>query len=211
MPSHSSKRRLKPALQAKLGPIVSSSLCPTLYTNPDLHIFLCITYNIPQCCNMLSSSLPAPFTAPHFSGKIVSSTPLRRVRFRPLVCSANATDAHPTWTEQPMSASYLSLNSTTSSTSLYGILGIPAGASNQEIKAAYRRLARVCHPDAAAVDRKNSSSDEFMKIHAAYSTLSDPEKRADYDRRLFRRQRPLSMGSRFSGYSGRNWETDQCW
>lgn len=96
------------------------------------------------------------------------------------------------------------------SSSLYEILGIAAAASDQEIKAAYRRLARVSHPDVAAVDRKNSSADEFMKIHAAYSTLSDPEKRASYDRSLFRRRQPLTA-SRFSGYSCRNWETDQCW
>nr|KYP60394.1 hypothetical protein KK1_022798 [Cajanus cajan] len=50
-----------------------------------------------------------------------------------------------------------------------------------------------------------------MKIHAAYSTLSDPDKRANYDRSLFRRQRPLSKAAAFSGYTSRNWETDQCW
>ncbi|KAE8709498.1 Chaperone protein dnaJ 11 [Hibiscus syriacus] len=70
-------------------------------------------------------------------------------------------------------------------TSLYQVLGIPIGASNQEIKSAYRRLARVCHPDVAAIDRKDSSADEFMEIHAAYSTLSDPEKRAVYDSKVF--------------------------
>ncbi|KAL5162932.1 Chaperone protein dnaJ 11, chloroplastic [Glycine soja] len=70
-----------------------------------------------------------------------------------------------------------------------GILGIPVSASNQEIKAAYRRLAKVCHPDMAAIDRKNSSADEFMKIHTAYSTFSDPDKRANYDQNLFWQQR----------------------
>jgi DnaJ-class molecular chaperone len=74
-----------------------------------------------------------------------------------------------------------------SCTSLYEILGIASASSDQEIKAAYRRLARVSHPDVAAIDRKDSSADEFMKIHAAYSTLLDPEKRASYDRSLFRR------------------------
>ncbi|RDY08548.1 Chaperone protein dnaJ 11, chloroplastic, partial [Mucuna pruriens] len=103
-------------------------------------------------------------------------------------------------------------HSMASCTTLYQILGIRATASAEEIKAAYRRLARICHPDAAPVDRKESSAGEFMKIHAAYCTLSDPEKRASYDRSLFRRQRPLTTtSSRFSGYSGRNWETDQCW
>ncbi|KAE9606635.1 hypothetical protein Lal_00026231 [Lupinus albus] len=144
--------------------------------------------------------------------------PLCRVRSSPVVAFATATatatsSAEPrsTWTDQPRSSSYLNPNGM-SSASLYDVLGIPASASNQEIKAAYRRLARVCHPDVAEIDQKNSSADEFMQIHAAYSTLSDPEKRASYDRSLFRsRQRPLSAASVFSGYTGRNWETDQCW
>ncbi|XP_060195374.1 chaperone protein dnaJ 11, chloroplastic-like, partial [Lycium barbarum] len=102
--------------------------------------------------------------------------------------------------------------------SFYEILGIPVGATVEEIKGAYRRLARVCHPDVA---EKDTSADDFMKIHAAYSTLSDPDKRADYDRRLPRRRGrsgniysggcyPLSP-SVMSGYTTRNWETDQCW
>ncbi|KAL7609660.1 hypothetical protein Lser_V15G12330 [Lactuca serriola] len=98
--------------------------------------------------------------------------------------------------------------------SLYEILGISMGATESEIKTAYRRLARTSHPDV-----KDSSGEEFMKINAAYSTLSDPDKRADYDRRLFRTQRSRSFSSvtpaasyyGFNGYSGRNWETDQCW
>ncbi|PQQ03261.1 chaperone protein dnaJ 11 chloroplastic [Prunus yedoensis var. nudiflora] len=97
-------------------------------------------------------------------------------------------------------------------TSLYEILGIPAVATCQEIKSAYRRLARVCHPDVAASEGKDTSADRFMKIYAAYSTLSDPEKRADYDRKFMRRIRPLSTASGYSGYyTRRNWETDQCW
>ncbi|CAN1122480.1 Chaperone protein dnaJ 11, chloroplastic [Linum perenne] len=98
-----------------------------------------------------------------------------------------------------------------SSTSLYEILGIPHGATSQEIKSAYRKLARTCHPDVAAIDRKDNSADEFMRIHAAYTTLSDPERRVVYDRKqLFRRMRPLTTAG-LSGYSGRSWETDQCW
>ncbi|KAK4346935.1 hypothetical protein RND71_033274 [Anisodus tanguticus] len=107
--------------------------------------------------------------------------------------------------------------------SFYEILGIPMSATIQEIKAAYRRLARVCHPDVAAIDEKDSSADDFMKIYAAYSTLSDPDKRADYDRRLSWRRRSInfysggcspsspSAMSGFTGYTTRNWETDQCW
>ncbi|MBA0559624.1 hypothetical protein Golob_016578, partial [Gossypium lobatum] len=97
-------------------------------------------------------------------------------------------------------------------TSLYQVLGISVGASNLEIKAAYRRLARVCHPDVAEIGRKDLSAEEFLKIHTAYSTLSDPEKRAVYDSKLiWRRQRPLVSASRVTGYNkGRSWETDQC-
>ncbi|XP_031093329.1 chaperone protein dnaJ 11, chloroplastic-like [Ipomoea triloba] len=109
------------------------------------------------------------------------------------------------------------IESPSSATSFYEILGIPVGATSEDIKAAYRRLARVCHPDVAGSRRKDASGDEFMKIHAAYSTLSDPGKRADYDRQLFLRRRSVNlyssptMSSRFAGNSRRNWETDQCW
>ncbi|XXG60065.1 hypothetical protein AAC387_Pa04g2050 [Persea americana] len=63
--------------------------------------------------------------------------------------------------------------------SLYQVLGVPRGATCHEIKAAYRRLARIWHPDVVASDQRDTSVDEFMKLHAAYSTLSDPKKRAD--------------------------------
>ncbi|KAI3816989.1 hypothetical protein L1987_10775 [Smallanthus sonchifolius] len=95
--------------------------------------------------------------------------------------------------------------------SLYEVLGIQIGADTVEIKAAYRRLARVLHPD---VGNHDSSADEFMKVHSAYATLSDPGKRADYDRSLFVRQKMAVRSSSpagYSGYSGRRWETDQCW
>ncbi|KAH7519922.1 chaperone protein dnaJ 11, chloroplastic [Ziziphus jujuba] len=154
------------------------------------------TVNIPTAPSSL-------FTAPYH-------TPSSRVRFRPI--HAFATTASYTATENETTSSYLSTSGGLAScSSLYEILGIPTGASCQEIKAAYRRLARICHPDVATLDRKDSSANEFMKIHAAYSTLSDPAKRADYDRKILRRYRPLTTASGFSGYAGRNWETDQCW
>lgn len=107
---------------------------------------------------------------------------------------------------------------------LYDVLGVAAAASGLEIKAAYRRLARACHPDAVvAADRKTASADEFMRIRAAYETLSDPEKRAEYDRGVLaaaivddHRWKPFhSSRSSYSFYAGRRqprtWETDQCW
>ncbi|XP_057421653.1 chaperone protein dnaJ 11, chloroplastic-like [Lotus japonicus] len=155
---------------------------------------------------------PSFTTATTFSGQIATS-PTGHVRSRPVLAFATATEAD----YRPTPSLHLSTHGDSGmascSSSLYEILGIAAAASDQEIKAAYRRLARVRHPNVAAVDRKDSSADEFMKIHAAYSTLSDPEKRASYDRSMNRRRRPLTAAvtSRFSGYKGRNWETDQCW
>ncbi|EEF34124.1 chaperone protein dnaJ 11, chloroplastic [Ricinus communis] len=103
-----------------------------------------------------------------------------------------------------------------STVSLYEVLGISASASCHEIKAAYRRLARSCHPDVVSMNQKEMSANEFMKIHAAYSTLSDPNKRANYDRDLYSRHRRPSFSSATvfaaSGFTKtRNWETDQCW
>ncbi|KAL6211939.1 hypothetical protein ACLB2K_017162 [Fragaria x ananassa] len=96
--------------------------------------------------------------------------------------------------------------------SLYEVLGLPMSASGHEIKAAYRRLARRCHPDVVAMNHKQTSDTEFMKIHAAYVTLSDPDKRANYDRDLYRCARPLRSSSSFSSSTAaanvyRNWET----
>ncbi|XLR50099.1 hypothetical protein S83_000771 [Arachis hypogaea] len=138
-----------------------------------------------------------------------SFSSLRHVRSRPTLAAGATTSP----TSENQQSSSLSLHATAS---FYEILGIPASASILEIKIAYRRLARVCHPDAATVTGgRNVSSDEFMKIHAAYSTLSDPEKRSSYDRSLHQRRRiPLTATtpeSRFPGYGGRRWETDQCW
>ncbi|KAF3653883.1 hypothetical protein P3S67_020182 [Capsicum chacoense] len=87
--------------------------------------------------------------------------------------------------------------------SLYEMLGIPVNATTLEIKAAYRKIARTCHPDVVSLPKKETSATEFMKIHAAYVTLSDPIKRAYYDHQYFR-QPVVSVASS-------NWETDQCW
>jgi len=60
---------------------------------------------------------------------------------------------------------------------LYAILGLTSGATPQEIKAAYRRLAKRHHTDAQA----GGDRDAFERIKAAYDVLSDPDKRASYD------------------------------
>lgn len=61
----------------------------------------------------------------------------------------------------------------------YEVLGVDRGASADEIKKAYRRLARKYHPDVNKDDPQ--AAEKFKEISAAYAVLSDPEKRAAYD------------------------------
>jgi len=60
----------------------------------------------------------------------------------------------------------------------YSVLGITRTASEAEIKAAYRKLARKYHPD---VSKERNAEERFKDIAEAYQTLKDPEKRAAYD------------------------------
>ncbi len=63
--------------------------------------------------------------------------------------------------------------------SYYDILGVARNASEKEIRKAYRDLARKYHPD---VCKDPGAEEKFKKINEAYSVLSDPQKRAQYDR-----------------------------
>ncbi len=61
----------------------------------------------------------------------------------------------------------------------YEILGVPKNASNEELKSAFRRLARQFHPD---VNKESDAEERFKEINEAYAVLSDQDKRSVYDR-----------------------------
>lgn len=60
----------------------------------------------------------------------------------------------------------------------YATLGVERGASAEEIRKAYRRLARKVHPD---VSKEEGAEERFKEVSEAYQTLGDPEKREAYD------------------------------
>ena len=64
--------------------------------------------------------------------------------------------------------------------SLYDTLGVKKAASQDEIKKAYRKLARQHHPDANPGD--NAAEERFKEVQTAYDVLSDDKKRREYDR-----------------------------
>ncbi|MDE3208472.1 MAG: DnaJ domain-containing protein [Pseudomonadota bacterium] len=60
----------------------------------------------------------------------------------------------------------------------YKILGVSRSASDEEIRKAYKKLARKYHPD---VSKENNAEEKFKELGEAYDVLRDPEKRAAYD------------------------------
>jgi hypothetical protein len=61
---------------------------------------------------------------------------------------------------------------------LYAVLSVPSTATDDEIKTAFRRLARVTHPD---VNREPDAAERFIALQAAYEVLADPDRRRKYD------------------------------
>jgi DnaJ-class molecular chaperone len=63
---------------------------------------------------------------------------------------------------------------------LYDVLGVKRGASEKDIRSAYRKLARKYHPDVNPGDK--AAEEKFKEINNAHEVLSDPEKRKKYDK-----------------------------
>ena len=80
-------------------------------------------------------------------------------------------------------------------TDYYEVLGVPRAAAQEEIKRAFRQLAREHHPD---VNKDPGAAERFKLINEAYQVLGDPERRARYDRGDFRAAgRPDGRGGPF--------------
>src|ERR671922_2462390 len=63
----------------------------------------------------------------------------------------------------------------------YEVLGVPRTATAEEIKKAYRQLARKHHPDLQPAAERPRAAERFKEINEAYEVLSDGDKRAKYD------------------------------
>lgn len=82
----------------------------------------------------------------------------------------------------------------------YEVLGLSKGASADEIKRAYRQLAKKYHPD---INKEPGAEEKFKEINEAYDTLSDEQKKARYDQ--FGHEDPtqgFGGGQGFGGFSG---------
>src|SRR3954468_7479264 len=83
----------------------------------------------------------------------------------------------------------------------YEALGVPRDASNEDIRRAYRKLARQYHPD---VNKEPEAEDRFKEIAEAYEVLRDDEKRERYDRlgQNWKAGQDVSGASGFEGFGG---------
>ncbi|XP_057487413.1 chaperone protein dnaJ 20, chloroplastic-like [Actinidia eriantha] len=109
-----------------------------------------------------------PFLRFHISART-------RTRFRPLRARASVNDRSVAAPPQGVEA-----------LSFYDLLGISETGTLLEIKHAYKQLARKYHPDVSPPGRVDEYTQRFIRVQEAYETLSDPGRRAMYDRDMAR-------------------------
>ncbi|MBV8650280.1 MAG: J domain-containing protein, partial [Alphaproteobacteria bacterium] len=101
----------------------------------------------------------------------------------------------------------------------YSIIGVKRDATQDEVRTAYRKLAKAHHPDLNP--GKKESEARFKEITAAYDLLSDPEKRARFDRgeidasgaerpdhAYYRRYAEGAGGAKYHGEGGANYQSE---
>ena len=83
----------------------------------------------------------------------------------------------------------------------YEVLGVSKNATDEEIKRAFRKLAKQYHPD---VNKEQGAEEKFKEIGEAYAVLSDPNKRKQYDQfgHAAFQNGGGAGGSGFGGFSG---------
>lgn len=97
-------------------------------------------------------------------------------------------------------------------TTLYDVLGISDMVTDDEIKAAFRRIAKELHPDQAPPNQVQEYQKKFMEVHKAYSVLKDPRTRSMYNYEIRNSVYSKKVeGWKTPQWRGCNWETDQCW
>ncbi|GMC17387.1 hypothetical protein N5D_13630 [Enterococcus faecalis] len=74
----------------------------------------------------------------------------------------------------------------------YEVLGLAKGASDDEIKKAYRKLSKKYHPD---INKEADAEEKFKEVSEAYEVLSDPQKKADYNPIHYQHITPTTQGT----------------